>query len=218
MLNLQKRIIICGHYGSGKTNFTLNLATFLAGRQEPVTIVDFDIVNPYFRAGDFQSADPLIKTVATRFGGTTLDVPGLTPHMHAALNANGTVLLDVGGDDVGATALGGFSAEIQERPYQMLYVINQRRERIANPADAAALMREIETTSRLRCTHLVNNTHLCGLTDADVILDSLEYAQAVSALTGLPLLCTTAPALIAPALAGKADNLFPVQRLVKTPF
>ena len=51
---LAQCIIVCGHYGAGKTNLTVNLALLAAGAGERVTVVDMDIVNPYFRTADPQ--------------------------------------------------------------------------------------------------------------------------------------------------------------------
>lgn len=220
MMHLEKLIIVCGHYGSGKTNFSLNLAGFLAGRGEPVTVVDLDIVNPYFRAHDFkdQMSRLNIRNVSPRFHGTTLDIPGIVPDMHAAVNSPGYVIFDVGGDDAGATALGRFSQQIRQRPYHMLYVVNRNRGLIRDPGEALTLMREIESASRLKCTHIVGNTHLNDLTDSETVLGSLEYNKAVASAAGLPVMCVTAPTGLIPKLQGKVENLFPVERLVLPPF
>ena len=52
MLTNDKRItILCGHYGTGKTNVAVNLALAMAKTSEKVTVADLDIVNPYFRRG-----------------------------------------------------------------------------------------------------------------------------------------------------------------------
>ena len=103
-----KRItLVCGHYGSGKTNFALNLAVNAAKSGEKITLVDLDIVNPYFRTADYK--DELeaagVNVIAQNLEGTTLDAPALTARMFSIFEESmGRVIVDVGGDDAGATA------------------------------------------------------------------------------------------------------------------
>jgi len=212
--------IVCGHYGSGKTNFALNLVLKRHEEGGAAALVDMDIVNPYFRSSDYIRflEEKGIRVIAPGTAGTTLDAPALTPGVSAVIRGAGKVIIDAGGDDVGAAALGRFAAEISERGYEMLYIINRFRLQTAEPADAQALLREIETASGLKATALVNNSHLSRLTAPADILAGIAYAQEVSQLTGLPLLTSTVPAALAgaPELAGY--DLFPVEILVKLPW
>ena len=77
MLQLNKLTIIYGHYGCGKTNLSINLALDLARQGKRVTLVDLDIVNPYFRSSDYTPMlrEKGIKVVAPQFAGTNLDLP-----------------------------------------------------------------------------------------------------------------------------------------------
>lgn len=135
-----KRItLVCGHYGSGKTNFALNLAVNAAKRGEKITLVDLDIVNPYFRTADYKEELEAagVNVIAQNLEGTTLDAPALTARMFSIFEESmGRVIVDVGGDDAGATALGRFSRQLNESGYDMLCVVNKFRKFISSPDEA----------------------------------------------------------------------------------
>ena len=217
-----KRItLVCGHYGSGKTNFALNLAVNAAKRGEKITLVDLDIVNPYFRTADYK--DELeavgVNVIAQNLEGTTLDAPALTARMFSIFEESmGRVIVDVGGDDAGATALGRFSRQLNESGYDMLCVVNKFRKFISSPDEAVGLLGEIEAACRLKATGLVNNSHLGAQTTAQDILSSVPYAEKTAELACLPLIYTTASKSVAGELEGKIDNLYPVDVLVKLPW
>ena len=217
-----KRItLVCGHYGSGKTNFALNLAVNAAKSGEKITLVDLDIVNPYFRTADYK--DELeaagVNVIAQNLEGTTLDAPALTARMFSIFEESmGRVIVDVGGDDAGATALGRFSRQLNESGYDMLCVVNKFRKFISSPNEAVGLLGEIEAACRLKATGLVNNSHLGAQTTAQDILSSVPYAEKTAELVCLPLIYTTAPKSVAGELEGKIDNLYPVDVLVKLPW
>lgn len=220
MLNIKKYTVICGHYGCGKTNFSLNLALDLAGAGEKVTVVDMDIVNPYFRSSD--SAQLLeshgIRLIAPRYSRTTLDIPALPPEIASTFEYDdGYVIVDVGGDDAGATALGRFSSAINDIDHDMLYVINKYRPLTDAARDAAALLGEIEAASRIRATGIVNNSHLMMYTTARTIRDAVPFAEETAAALGLELRCTTAPRDKAAELSD-VKNIYPVDIYVKTPW
>jgi hypothetical protein len=193
----QARItVICGHYGCGKTNLALNLALDEAAKGERVTVADLDIVNPYFRSSEYGGLleEYGIRLIAPVFAGTTLDTPTLPPELYSLFEPSaGKVFIDAGGDDAGVTALGGLHELLEEAGYQMLYVINRYRVLSQTPEEALALLREIETASRLKATGLVNNSHLGVETTLETLLGGLDFAHKTAELTGLPLLYSTAP-------------------------
>lgn len=214
-------IIVGGHYGSGKTNFSLNLASVLRRRGKAVTLVDMDIVNPYFRSSDYRRGleDAGIRLIAPTYAGTTLDTPALPPEISSVFDApEGHVIFDVGGDDAGATALGCFSNRLDKVDYEFLYVVNQKRNLTATAQEAAEILKEIECASHLRVTGLVNNTHLCDLTDVQTVEDSLPYGLEVSRLTGVPVKLTAADKRLCDGISRFAGELFPVEILVKPDF
>ena len=196
-MSQQPRItVVCGHYGCGKTNLTLNLALEAAAAGERVTVADLDIVDPYIRSSEYGGLleEQGVRLIAPVFAGTTLDTPTLPPELYSIFEPQaGRVFIDAGGDDAGVTALGGLHSQLEETGYQMLYVINRYRVLSQTPEEAAALLGEIEAASRLKATALVNNSHLGVETRLDTLLGGLDFARKTAQLTGLPLLYSTAP-------------------------
>jgi DhnA family fructose-bisphosphate aldolase class Ia len=144
-------------------------------------------------------------------------VPSLPAEIYSVFDSiDGRVIIDVGGDDAGATALGRYAAKFAGLEYTMLYVVNKYRPLTAESGEAAELLGEIETASRLKATAVVNNSHLMGGTTAETILSSVEYAEEAARMLGLPLLFTTAPRAIADKLT--CPDIYPVDIHVRTPW
>ena len=200
--------IICGHYGCGKTNLSINLALDAAAAGGRVTLVDFDIVNPYFRTSDY--TDMLnskgINVIAPSFARTTLDLPVMPREVQSIFGGDGIAIIDAGGDDAGATVLGRYAEEIMAGDYDMLYVINRYRALSTTAEEAVALLREIEQASHLRATAIVNNSHLMRDSTPETIYGALAYADAVAAATGLPLRATVVPGFLREQLKGYTDR------------
>lgn len=222
--NLGNFIIVSGHYGCGKTNLSLNLARSLS-KKGGVTLVDLDIVNPYFRSSDYPEwvKQLGIHLVAPQFAHSNLDIPSLPAEVQSVFEREeGTVIVDVGGDDAGATALGRFAPILQKRQggYQMLYIINQYRPQTKTSEDAAQLLKEIEAASRLKATGIINNSHLQGLTRLTDVLSSLPFAEKTAGLLGLPLLATTLPSPLQSELPQEdiPGILYPVEVVVTAPW
>ena len=196
-MRFKQIIIVCGHYGSGKTTFALSFAKKLA-KSDTVTLVDLDIVNPYFRSSD-HTADLEtfgVRVIAPAFAGTTLDTPALSPKIQGAIDMareNGYLIIDAGGDDAGCVALGCYAQRIKEIGYDMLYVVNERREAVAEVEGAVEILREIETASKLKATGIVGNTHLCSRTTPEVIEKGAKLAQEVANAVSLPLIYNCYP-------------------------
>ncbi|MCL1904637.1 MAG: hypothetical protein FWG19_00750 [Methanomassiliicoccaceae archaeon] len=209
--------IICGHYGTGKTNFAINYAIDKARSGKSVTLVDMDIVNPYFTSSEY--AETLkkegVKVISPTFAFTNVDIPALPASMYSIFDTDDDVIIDAGGDDVGATVLGRFSDKIRERGYEMLYVTNMYRPLISDPDDSARLLRSIEEVCKLKATAVVNNSHLKSLTDASVIMNSLGHAKEVSRSARIPLMCSTAPRGLIPELP-ENECFYPVDVYVRT--
>lgn len=194
---MKKITIVTGHYGSGKTNFSVNLAVRAAQEGRQAAIVDLDIVNPYFRTADFRQMfeEKGIKLIAPDFAGSNLDIPSIQfDVVQLVMNAD-RLIIDVGGDDAGATALGRYAEALV--PYRdeidMLYVINQRRTLTPSADEAAALMYEIEAAAHMKHTAIINNTNLGNETTLSIIEPSRKFADETSAKTGLPVLYTVYP-------------------------
>ncbi len=211
----QKRIILlCGHYGSGKTNVAVNLAVALRDQHDKVTVADLDIVNPYFRTKDSRTVfdEHGIRLICSPYANTNVDIPALPQEMYAITDdRDHRVVLDVGGDDRGALALGRLAEAIKaEDDYAMLMVINRYRPLTPDATSTLEVMREIEAAGSIPFTGLVNNSNLGEETTAADVLASQTYADEVAALTGLPLVMTTVKEELYSALNGQIPHLFPL--------
>ena len=221
MLNNKRITIICGHYGTGKTNVAVNLALEMA-KAHPVTVADLDIVNPYFRTLD--SADAFeaagIRLICSKFANSNVDIPSLPPDLYAITDDKSRrVVVDVGGDDSGAMVLGRLAPAITaEDDYEMLLVVNRYRPLTPDIPSTVEVMGEIEVAAGLKFTGIVNNSNLGAETTADTVLSSLDYAKDLADATGLPLVATTADERLYEELNGQIDNLFPLQLQNNKPF
>lgn len=211
--------IFAGHYGSGKTNIALNYARALARAGLRTCIADLDIVNPYFRTKDSAAAlaEEGIGLVVSPFANSNVDFPALPKEIYALVADRSThVVMDVGGDDRGALALGRWTGDIlAEGDYDMLAVVNASRPLTRTPADAVATLREIEAAAGIPFTGVVNNTNLGQQTRPEDVAASVSYAQTVADTLGVQVRFTCCDRRIAAALEGKVPDLFPldIQRL-----
>lgn len=210
-MKLNKRItLLCGHYGSGKTNVAVNMAMNMKEQYEKVTIADLDIVNPYFRTKDSSEnlAKAGIKLICSEFANSNVDIPALPQEMYSITDdTSHRVLIDVGGDDRGALALGRLAPKIiEENDYEMLMVINKYRPLTRTVEDTLEVMGEIEFACGIKFTGLVNNSNLGEETTAEDVFDSLEYANAVSKATNLPLVATAFKAELENELSDKVPS------------
>ena len=210
-----KRVtLFAGHYGSGKTNIAVNYALKLRESHERVLIADLDIVNPYFRTKD--SLEELtkagIRLISSEYANSNVDLPALPTEMYAITDDTGAMaVVDIGGDDRGAYALGRYQPGIlEENDYDMLFVCNMYRPLTTTPEDTIEVMREIEGACGIGFTGIVNNSNLGDATTPEDILASLPYIESIAGQTGLPVRFTSVRADLAPALEGKIDNLFPM--------
>ena len=196
--------LFAGHYGSGKTNIAVNYALHLAAEGKKVCIADLDIVNPYFRTKD--SAAVLeaagIHLISPQFANSNVDLPALPAEAYRLVTDRSTYgIMDIGGDDRGAYALGRYVPGIlEENNYRMIFVANASRPLTRTPEDAMEVMAEIEAACGLKFTDLVNNTNLGDLTTAETVMGSQEYMEKLSKLSGLPIFATTAKADVAAQL------------------
>lgn len=191
---LGKIIAVTGHYGSGKTNLAVNLAVDFAKEGERVTIIDLDIVNPYFRTADFSELFGFlgIKLVAPQFANTNLDIPSLGFDMAAVINGCDRLIIDVGGDDTGAVALGQYATVLGNFGCELYYVVNRYRYLTRTPGEAVELLRDIEQVSRIRAKGIVNCSNLGSQTTADDVKVTADYALKCASEAGVPLALTAA--------------------------
>lgn len=213
--------IVTGHYGTGKTEFAVNLALSLAAEGLRVMLADLDIVNPYFRSRERKALleEAGIRLVATSQACTDADVPAIPAELLTILEDRSVRgVLDIGGDPVGARVLARFRPQICREDYQLLYVLNANRPEVRTPEAAVSCLRAIEETTGLTCSALVNNTHLCAETTPEEVLKGAALAEAVSQKAGIPVLCHVAEVRLAPGLTGLGAPLFPIKIIMKKPW
>lgn len=187
-----KRVtVFMGHYGSGKTNVSVNYALALAKLKKPVSIYDLDIVNPYFRTADAQKTlcEGGVELVVSPFAQTNVDIPAMNAKSYKMIDdLSSYAVADIGGDDRGALALGRFSEKLkEENNYDALLVLNKFRPETRDIDGAIAIIEEIERTGKLGFTGIVNNANLGAETTVESVLSGLEFAKELSKITGLPV-------------------------------
>ena len=205
--------LFAGHYGSGKTNIAVNYAIAMAKEGKKVCIADLDIVNPYFRTKDSarQLAEAGVDLISPQFANTNVDLPALPAETYRMVQDKSIYgVMDIGGDDRGAYALGRYVPAIkEENDYRMVFVANNCRPLTSTPEEAMEVMREIEAACGLAFTHIVNNSNLGPETTAETVRDSLDYIEELSKLSGLPVFAHTAQAAVAETLTD-LENVFPL--------
>ena len=207
--------LFAGHYGSGKTNIAVNYALLLAKEGKRVCIGDLDIVNPYFRTADSKKVleDAGVGLISPQFANTNVDLPALPAEAYRLVEDKSIYgIMDIGGDDRGAYALGRYVPAIKaENDYRMVFVANCYRPLTRTPEEALEVMREIETACGLAFTSIVNNANLGPETTPDTVLSAIDYMEKLSNLSGLPIFAHTAETFVAEQLHGKLEPVIPLQ-------
>lgn len=215
---MKKITVVTGHYGTGKTNLSVNIAMNIKSQGKNVCVVDLDIVNPYFRTADFKGLFEKnnIKLITPEYANSNLDIPALSFDLEQLAMTDDYIVVDVGGDDAGASALGRYSQALEKfhDDIEMIYVINAYRYLTPTPDDALELMYEIEKASHMKHTAIINNSNLGIETNSEIIEKSLNFASETASKANLPLLYSTCPENIYQNLDNKSD-IFPVKVYVK---
>ena len=203
-MNHKRLTLFAGHYGSGKTNIAVNYALRLASEGKKVLIGDLDIVNPYFRTKDsaLELEKAGVELISPQYANTNVDLPALPAENYRLVQDKSTYgIMDIGGDDRGAYALGRYTPFIlEENDYRMAFVANCYRPLTRTPEDALEIMREIQQACKMQFTCIVNNSNLGPETTKETLLDSVDYIQKLSRLSGLPLWMHTAEQSVAEKL------------------
>ena len=213
--------IITGHYGTGKTEFAVNLALAMAGEGTSVILADLDIVNPYFRSRERRSLleEAGVRLISSSQACSDADVPALPAELLTILEDRSLRgVLDIGGDPVGARVLARFQPKSVQEDYQLIYVLNANRPEVRDRETSISYLRGIEATTGLACTGIVNNTHLCGETTEDEIRKGAALAAEVSKETGIPVLCHVAEEKFVSALSDLPETVFPITIKMKKPW
>ena len=215
MRSYKRLTLLCGHYGSGKTNIAVNVALRLKEKLPRVAVADLDIVNPYFRSKDSSElfTESGIRLICSAYANTNLDIPALPQDMYTIIDDRELyTVIDVGGDDRGALALGRLAGAIrEENDYDMLMVVNRFRPLTPDAASTVEVMREIEAAGGIPFTGIINNSNLGAETTAEDVLESVGYAQEIAELSGLPVAATTVRADLYPRIRDKIDGAFALE-------
>ena len=207
--------LFAGHYGSGKTNIAVNYALHLAKEGKKVCIGDLDIVNPYFRTAD--SAKVLeaagVDVISPQFANSNVDLPALPAEAYRLVaDKSAYGIMDIGGDDRGAYALGRYTPFIkEENNYRMAFVSNCYRPLTHTPQEALEVMGEIEAACGLPFTCIINNANLAGETTVETVLSSIPYVEELSRISGLPIFLHTATIEVAKQLGEQVTPILPLQ-------
>ncbi|MBQ0084579.1 MAG: hypothetical protein KBS52_07475 [Clostridiales bacterium] len=213
-MQYKRLTLLCGHYGSGKTNVAVNMALDLKKQREKVTLADLDIVNPYFRAKD--SSDILkkngIELICSPFANSNVDFPALPQELYAITDDRSrSAVLDIGGDERGALALGRIAPAInEENDYEMYMVVNFYRPLTRDAKSVKEVLDEIEFACKIKFTGIINNSNLGPETTPETVLKSLDFAKSVSEISGLDTVLTTVESSLYNKLEGKIPDLFPI--------
>lgn len=213
-MEYKRLTLFAGHYGSGKTNIAVNYALKIKADGHSTVIADMDIVNPYFRTKDSEKElnEAGIRLISSEYASSNVDLPSLPQDLYNVIDDKSNyAVLDIGGDDRGAYALGRYAQSIlKENDYEMFMVINKFRPLTKDVQSTLEVMNEIQTACGMKFTAIVNNSNLGDETTAEDVLGSLGYADAVAEAAGLPIKLTTVDEKLYDELKNKVNGLFPL--------
>lgn len=191
MDNTKRIRIITGHYGSGKSEFSVNYALKLRKELEgKLAISDLDVVNVYFRSRGRKKflEENGIHLISSSVDAPTLDIPALSAEIHTPLlNKDYNNIIDLGGDKVGATVIARYRDMINDDDYDMLFVVNANREKTQNAEEVIKYIEEIEKASKLKVTGLINNTHMLKATTLEDVIKGQKVCREVSKIKNIPI-------------------------------
>lgn len=187
-----KRIrIITGHYGSGKSEFSVNYALKLRDEIEgKLSISDLDVVNVYFRSRGIKEflEGKGVHVIASSVDAPTLDIPALSAEIHTPLlNKDQHNIIDLGGDKIGATVVARYRDMIEDGDYDLFFVVNANREKTQTAEEVMKYIDEIEEASKLKVTGLINNTHMLKATTIEDLQKGQDVCREVSKERNLPI-------------------------------
>ncbi len=221
-LDLPRITVVTGHYGTGKSEFSLNLALFLKeGFDGKVYLADLDVVNPYFRSRGKENllAEKGIKVISSGEAFPDVDLPYMPGTVSTILqDKEARGVIDAGGDPAGARVLARYAESLKEEKAALVFVVNANRPSTKTPEEALKFLRAIEGASNMKVTGLVNNTHLLNATGAEDIIRGAGVTKALSEMTGIPLLCNAVEEALVDEVPKEIGTVFPIRVHLKKPW
>lgn len=219
--NTTRLTVVVGHFGSGKTEFSVNLALKLADQGYPTALADLDVVDPYFRSREcrelFERKN--IQLISSSQSCVDADVPSMPPEVSSFFDNPAIYgVLDIGGDASGARVLARYRRQLMENNARLICVVNANRPLTDTPEKAEKYLRDIAQASGLPINGIINNTHLCGQTELQDILTGAELTAKVSSSTGIPVVCHTLPIHLEEEVSQHINPVFPLRLYMKKPW
>lgn len=211
--------VLAGHFGSGKTEIAIAGALTLAGKGQHPVLVDLDVVKPYFRSRAAREflAEAGVELVAPEGEDLYADLPIVVPKVRAVC-ADRKVIIDVGGDDTGARALGSVSDVLREHAVGFNIVLNFRRPFTSDVNSAVAMTREIEAAAHVKVTGVISNTHLMHETTPDVVREGYELALETAKQLDVKVIAVVVEERLASRVGTFDCELFSLRRIIRPPF
>jgi MinD-like ATPase involved in chromosome partitioning or flagellar assembly len=223
MLNDNRLVIVIGHYGSGKTEFAVNYAMKLVEQtDEKIALADLDIVNPYFRSREKASMleEKGIEVISSQRGNKATNIS--IPMMSAGIlklfqNQELRAIIDVGGNSVGAKALGRYRKYLKQSKYDMFFVVNANREQTATTEGVIHHIKSIEAVTQAKVTGLINNTHLLRETTVEEVLKGQKIVEDVSKKLDIPVRYVSTLEKVAQQLSDETieGEIFPIKMYMR---
>ena len=211
--------IFTGHFGSGKTEISINYATQLAKQNKSTCIVDLDIVNPYFTVREIRPyLESLgIRVVSPSIEITTAELSTVPAEVLTVFNNKSyDVVLDIGGDNIGCVVLGQYNRFLIQEPYDMYFVINTNRPFTSDAAGIIEYINSIERVSRLKVSYLINNTNMSYETKVEDVITGDNIIKGVSEKLNIPIRFTCVREDLADKLPmGLSGEIFKINIFMK---
>lgn len=187
-----KRVtILAGHYGVGKTTFSINYALYLRKESEKtIYIADLDVVNPYFRSREHRDflSKKNIKVIGSYLNQLGSDLPAVSADVFAVFeNKNALSIVDLGGNSAGSLVFGNFRDNVLEEETDLFFVINANRKENSTIEEVLGHLISIESTLNMKVTAIINNTHLMGETSIEDIKKGEVIAEKLSNEKNIPV-------------------------------
>lgn len=222
MIEPKRITVFVGYYGSGKTELAVNHALMLRKMGKEVVIVDFDIVNPYFRTKDAEQIlkQHGIEVIAPEFANSNIENPALPAEIYSVFtNREKYVVFDVGGGEDGTIPLGRYYPYFKQEECDVFFVLNERRLLTADLEGAQEAFEEIAAVARMPITALINNTHLKEDTTPEIIMEGQRLTEQVAQKLGLPVAYISGTPENLAGLPAVYENMkFPLQLYINLMF